>query len=749
MCLIIKNFMLFKKPTLLVILIIPIFLTSCGGGGGGGGSPAPSAPSATISFSTSFDSEVDVGTDFLFSWSTSNAVSCSASGDWSGTVATSGNHNKVLDAAGSYDFTLTCLNSESNQTSRTLSVEANYVLITGNIFDSDNSNKTVYIDENFNNVNDQNEPSGISDNNGSYEIRYSNNSTCLSSFPVKIENSNLGSFNPPGFSEVNISAATSLFAELYNFYVRRDTNSNICDSASIRIKSLENGSFNKIMTGISLSEQYSYDEIQSDPSISNRASISYNRFNEIKAFNSSLESVTSSLVDAIKSKIDINGNGITSSDFEFISSSELDDANVRIFLNDYSYPNPTTDLDPLASSIDDVAVQANIAIQIDNINSLPDYDVNGWDEKLFLLIPDLLINNNNQVVADNSACWINFTSLCLPEINFDILDLNETLIITITDMEKTTSRGLEEYVWTEYFFPSFEDCDVYAEATISEEQDSGLIKTTTYGNNYFPAPYTNYNDGSANFCLYSGPLYKYMTHIVPFEDGSWVYFVWDSSNIDNLENLVESGWYDDTDPPPNTIPQDFVNLMAERPNLYDLNPDFDILLSEDGSATDSGITLDNWFTDILINKIDTSDFYWFRMTVVNTFESNTTIFINNENGYPYSRCEVNDNIVFESTQFGYDINAAYVPIFYCMTLDDGDGNSLLSRNNSIKPSDSYCSPYGGCYSIESSNSTSSKSTKNEMMKENNFLNGDRLSSTHFKKKLFRDNGLKNIDLKKP
>ena len=222
---------------------------------------------------------------------------------------------------------------------------------------------------------------------------------------------------------------------------------------------------------------------------------------------------------------------------------------------------------------------------------MPDYDVNGWDEKLFQLIPDLLINNNNQVVADNSACWINFTSLCLPEINFDILNLNETLIMTITEMGKTTSRGLEEYEWTEYFFPSFDDCDVYAEATISEEQDSGMIKTTTYGNNYFPAPYTNYNDGSANFCLYSGPLYKYMTHIVPFEDGSWVYFVWDSSNIDNLENLVESGWYDDTDPPPNTIPQDFVSLMAERPNLYDLNHDFDIVLSGD-EFTDSFITLE-------------------------------------------------------------------------------------------------------------------------------------------------------------
>ncbi len=79
---------------ILTILIFSLVMTSCGGGGGGG-SAASAAPLANITFTTSFGDEVDVGTDFSFSWSTSNATSCSASGDWSGSVGVSGSHQKT------------------------------------------------------------------------------------------------------------------------------------------------------------------------------------------------------------------------------------------------------------------------------------------------------------------------------------------------------------------------------------------------------------------------------------------------------------------------------------------------------------------------------------------------------------------------------------------------------------------------------------------------------------------------------
>lgn len=724
--------MIFKRFSFLIPVI---FIISCGGGGGGGSSAAPVIPLASISFSTTFGSEVDVGTNFSFSWSTTNASSCNASGDWSGSVVTSGSHQKNLESAGQYSFTLSCTNSEGTQTSKTLSVVANYVIIRGTIFDSDNSNKTVYIDENFNNINDQLEPSAVSDSNGIYEIRYIDDSTCLKNFPVKVENSALGSFNPPGYSEVNISSATSLFRELYNYSAGYEYSSEICNSDKVSLKNSLDALFNEVIAGITYSEGYTYAEIQADPSSSSRSSISYSRFDDINLFQNSLDTVTSALIDAIKSRIDSTFVGIGSNDFEFRYNSEFDDANVRIFLNDNTYPNPTTNIDPVANGIDAVSIQANLGIYIDNIGSLPDYDVNGWDEKLYLEIPDILINNNNQVVSDTSTCWINFTSLCIQEISFDLINLNNTSIFTTTEMSKSTSRGLEKYRWDEYFLEFIDYCDIYASTSVSEDIGGGLKKVTDYNNRHWPASYTDFGDGSTNYCLYySGTIYKYMSHYVPFEDGSYINFSWDSNAIDNLENLQESGWYDDEDPPPNTIPQDQINLMADRPNLFDLYPDFDVASGQPG--TEEFAILYDWFIEMLQNKIDTSEFYWFSMFVNNISYGNTRLIVTNENGYPYARCDVNGNTLFDSTQIGYDINAAAGAIQTCIILQDDNGNSLLSRKSIITDQQTFCSPYGGCFDITQSSSSNSSGSK-ELDNEFKSSNGDGSSSTIFRSTPYR------------
>ncbi len=689
---------------ILTILIFSLVMTSCGGGGGGG-SAASAAPLANITFTTSFGDEVDVGTDFSFSWSTSNATSCSASGDWSGSVGVSGSHQKNLDTPGQYSFTLRCSNSESKETSKTLSVTANYVIIKGNIFDSNNSGKTVYIDQNFNNINDSNEPSAISNDNGYYEIRYINESSCLNDLPVKVENSNLGSINPPGFSEVNISEATSLFAELYGNSLWWDYGSNTCDASNIYYKKRRDHYFNEMMAGISEFDQYDYSEIQADPSSSNRASISLDRFDDIKTFKSSLESVSSSLINVIKSQI--NSVGLNSNDFEFNIDSELDDTNMRIFLNDNSYPNPSTDPSPVASGIDAVSAQVNISIAIDNVNAVPGYDVNGWDEKVFLHIPDLLINNNNQVISDTWNCWINFTSLCIQDINFDLINLTETPIFSISNMRKNTSRGLEEYNWEEYFYPSGYSCDMYAENIITEEHDFGPPKETFYGNDHMSAVPISW-DGIAACQYYSGYLYKYMGHYIPFEDGSYIYFIWDSNQIDNLQDIVESGWYDETDPPPDVIPQDIVNLMTERPNLYDLYPEFDITFP-DGSMDNFNIMI-NWFYEMIAvqNDINSSEPYWFYMSIKNTSGGLANILIHNDYGYPYAECRLNNglNPIFWSTYYGYDIDAVMNGLAVCiMAFDDGNGNSLMSRKSTVTSDYQHCSPYSGCISTTASNSS--------------------------------------------
>lgn len=71
----------------------------------------------TVSLSAS-PSSVRVGDTITLSWSSSDATSCTASGDWSGTKTPSGSESMVIEAAGNYS--ITCLN-DNGQTNDTVS----------------------------------------------------------------------------------------------------------------------------------------------------------------------------------------------------------------------------------------------------------------------------------------------------------------------------------------------------------------------------------------------------------------------------------------------------------------------------------------------------------------------------------------------------------------------------------------------------------------------------------------------------
>ena len=92
-------------------LLLTIALVSCGGGGGGGSTETPNPPSPTNPSITSFSSSsssILEGESISLNWSSTNANSCSASGDWNGTKSTSGNESIQLSEVKTYTFTLTC-----------------------------------------------------------------------------------------------------------------------------------------------------------------------------------------------------------------------------------------------------------------------------------------------------------------------------------------------------------------------------------------------------------------------------------------------------------------------------------------------------------------------------------------------------------------------------------------------------------------------------------------------------------------
>ena len=77
-------------------------VSACGGGGGGG----PAAPPPTVSLAAS---ATDVRTDgpVTLTWSSTNASSCSASGAWSGSLATSGSQSQTVGGTSNYAITCT------------------------------------------------------------------------------------------------------------------------------------------------------------------------------------------------------------------------------------------------------------------------------------------------------------------------------------------------------------------------------------------------------------------------------------------------------------------------------------------------------------------------------------------------------------------------------------------------------------------------------------------------------------------
>lgn len=113
-------------PALFVCLI----LTACGGGGGGSSNATPAQPAVAI---TASSASVTGGDALTLSWSTQNtgATACTASGAWSGQVATSGSQQVTAAAQGaSYTatYTLTC-GQTSNSVAVTVAAPANVIPI--------------------------------------------------------------------------------------------------------------------------------------------------------------------------------------------------------------------------------------------------------------------------------------------------------------------------------------------------------------------------------------------------------------------------------------------------------------------------------------------------------------------------------------------------------------------------------------------------------------------------------------------
>ena len=166
-----RSIVLLNKYKSVFIISSLFVITSCGGGGGGGSSSNPII-AAISSFITSISS-VEIGNDITLTWSSSNATSCQASGDWTGQKSTSGSETISIDKVGNSSFNLVCTGEGGSSGTSTVVVEG-YRLFSGITVDGYITGADIFIDENDNYQNDSNEPSTTSDNNGAFSLKYAN-----------------------------------------------------------------------------------------------------------------------------------------------------------------------------------------------------------------------------------------------------------------------------------------------------------------------------------------------------------------------------------------------------------------------------------------------------------------------------------------------------------------------------------------------------------------------------------------------
>jgi len=147
-----------------------LFIAACGGGGGGGGGPTPpTEPAPTVNLSADLTSQL-INEDITLTWSSTNATSCNASGDWSGIKALSGSETVSISKSGANTYTLSCSGAGGSRSSTT-TVEG-YRQSNGVVVDGYISGAEIFIDENNNFALDANENNTTSDNNGAFTLRY-------------------------------------------------------------------------------------------------------------------------------------------------------------------------------------------------------------------------------------------------------------------------------------------------------------------------------------------------------------------------------------------------------------------------------------------------------------------------------------------------------------------------------------------------------------------------------------------------
>ena len=549
-----KNFSIY-------ILTLSFILASCGGGGGGGAPAAPPRPSVSISAS---DTEISINDSITINWSSTLASSCTASGAWTGTKTTSGSESFTISTAGANTFTLQCTDTSGSSGSSSVTVNSGYPISIGKLHDSDSiSNVSLFIDFNNNLIKDGNEPTFNTASDGSFEYRSTSESeaNCHKKYPTV---SNDGSLYTPNINQLgnsNISPFSTIFNDLQRnglrFFINIDSTSD-CNARNSYWNETINMSQYYILKRIELYDSYSSSEF-------NDIGVTLSeRIPDIKKFQQSAQSIAASLEAEFQAAIDSSGLTEVAA---VRASSELDTSNFRTFLSS-SYPNPSTDLSPVATDIDAVAAQAGFFVEL----FYPDY-MGEWDNYGLFISDNVKISNNGEILTNQPGCFINFSSLCIQDVSVN--NFIQYGNFTLNDYyHKETARG-EEFIENFQVITDRDTlaCREYDRQSIRNDFENKFvqIKFSEYrGDSYF---YPDDLDCSTFDTNGRGFIYEEY-----FNDGSDNYMeLWDDqqSYFSNPEIYFDD--YDQNNILPSEFPVSTLEVMASLEAYYTNSLGLDVL----------------------------------------------------------------------------------------------------------------------------------------------------------------------------
>ena len=442
-----------------------------------------------------------------------------------------------------------------------------YTIISGNIYSSPVPN-TIYIDQNLNGIQDSYEIStSPNSNNGSFSFTTSSQSlaNCLRNFPIASDSPLIFEFNDMQGTNIVANAFTTILKDTSISWLpiadaSKISNDNIdCSAREVHKNNYSQAQTKAVIQQMETYDGQTYQQIAANPSSPPSGSkISNQKSMDLNLFYKSLENIEGQIINELNNLLTS-----ASAQIDLNSRIELDYSNLRIFLNDTTYPNPSTDSSPVAQNIDSVAVEAGIEIFGTWKNYAAEYD-NTFELK----IDNMHISNNNEILQDTSSCWINFSSLCKVDPSFINLFTYATPTIVDT-LHKNTSRGEEKiFNRTVITDSSSLSCYEYDYIQLTDSSVSDVITEYTYAEYLGDG---NYNVNDLNCYAYGGGS-QGLSVTSRFADGSEYYLeAWYDPNsanssyppliFNNLPYAVNYEFYDDEDPPPVQIEQSYIDLF--------------------------------------------------------------------------------------------------------------------------------------------------------------------------------------------